>query len=296
MGHMESRVNQQVPPCKAKYSWVTDSEVVPNLLSAQKIVTTPAHPVRFSYIDGEPLLEAPAATTPPSLHPLLSLLLRETLAPRTSALAPRPLLAPLLHLSTITRSLRRSKPSRCKASAAYLPLPAWSSDYLPSNAQTGCTSFITGPIQPFSQKPPFRSENFRNSCASRSLLLHRRRATTRSPGRFHSSFTAPAAFAPFTGNPSTPHLGPRPSPLARASLASVDHHSKPPSLEAQSITWSSGYLPCKAQTGCTSFTTGPIQPISQGTKCKIPGSESDVGRHRRLHSKSLTLIATDSYR
>ncbi|KAL2326041.1 hypothetical protein Fmac_025099 [Flemingia macrophylla] len=28
MGHMESRVNQQGPPCKAKYSWVTDSEVV----------------------------------------------------------------------------------------------------------------------------------------------------------------------------------------------------------------------------------------------------------------------------
>ncbi|MCE3051649.1 hypothetical protein HAX54_050441 [Datura stramonium] len=25
MGHMESRVNQQGPPCKAKYSWVTDS-------------------------------------------------------------------------------------------------------------------------------------------------------------------------------------------------------------------------------------------------------------------------------
>ncbi len=29
MGHVESRVNQQGPPCKAKYSWVTDSEVVP---------------------------------------------------------------------------------------------------------------------------------------------------------------------------------------------------------------------------------------------------------------------------
>ena len=28
-GHVESRVNQQGPPCKAKYSWVTDSEVVP---------------------------------------------------------------------------------------------------------------------------------------------------------------------------------------------------------------------------------------------------------------------------
>ena len=28
MGHVESRVNQQGPPCKAKYSWVTDSEVV----------------------------------------------------------------------------------------------------------------------------------------------------------------------------------------------------------------------------------------------------------------------------
>lgn len=26
MGHVESRVNQQGPPCKAKYSWVTDSE------------------------------------------------------------------------------------------------------------------------------------------------------------------------------------------------------------------------------------------------------------------------------
>ncbi|KAG0447195.1 hypothetical protein HPP92_028428 [Vanilla planifolia] len=29
MGHVESRVNQQGPPCKAKYFWVTDSEVVP---------------------------------------------------------------------------------------------------------------------------------------------------------------------------------------------------------------------------------------------------------------------------
>lgn len=29
MGHVESRVNQQGPPCKAKYSWVTDSEGVP---------------------------------------------------------------------------------------------------------------------------------------------------------------------------------------------------------------------------------------------------------------------------
>jgi len=29
MGHVESRVNQQRPPCKAKYSWVSDSEVVP---------------------------------------------------------------------------------------------------------------------------------------------------------------------------------------------------------------------------------------------------------------------------
>ena len=29
MGHVKSRVNQQGPPCKAKYSWVTDSEVVP---------------------------------------------------------------------------------------------------------------------------------------------------------------------------------------------------------------------------------------------------------------------------
>ncbi len=29
MGHVESRVNQQGPPCQAKYSWVTDSEVVP---------------------------------------------------------------------------------------------------------------------------------------------------------------------------------------------------------------------------------------------------------------------------
>ncbi|KAK7318212.1 hypothetical protein RJT34_02911 [Clitoria ternatea] len=29
MGHVESRVNQQGPPCKAKYSWVTESEVVP---------------------------------------------------------------------------------------------------------------------------------------------------------------------------------------------------------------------------------------------------------------------------
>ncbi|KMT05821.1 hypothetical protein BVRB_7g165950 [Beta vulgaris subsp. vulgaris] len=29
LGHVESRVTQQGPPCKAKYSWVTDSEVVP---------------------------------------------------------------------------------------------------------------------------------------------------------------------------------------------------------------------------------------------------------------------------
>ncbi|KAL4365177.1 hypothetical protein AHAS_Ahas07G0080000 [Arachis hypogaea] len=29
MGHVESGVNQQGPPCKAKYSWVTESEVVP---------------------------------------------------------------------------------------------------------------------------------------------------------------------------------------------------------------------------------------------------------------------------
>ncbi|MBA0743511.1 hypothetical protein Gogos_006178 [Gossypium gossypioides] len=29
MGHVESRVNQQGPPCKAKYSWTTDSKVVP---------------------------------------------------------------------------------------------------------------------------------------------------------------------------------------------------------------------------------------------------------------------------
>ena len=29
MGHVESRVNQHGPPCKAKYSWVTESEVVP---------------------------------------------------------------------------------------------------------------------------------------------------------------------------------------------------------------------------------------------------------------------------
>ncbi|CAN6445167.1 unnamed protein product [Victoria cruziana] len=28
MGHIESHVNQQGPPCKAKYSWVTDSEAV----------------------------------------------------------------------------------------------------------------------------------------------------------------------------------------------------------------------------------------------------------------------------
>ncbi|RDY14318.1 hypothetical protein CR513_00637, partial [Mucuna pruriens] len=32
MGHVESRVNQQGPPCKAKYSWVTDSEVVPETM------------------------------------------------------------------------------------------------------------------------------------------------------------------------------------------------------------------------------------------------------------------------
>ena len=29
MGHVESRVNQRGPPRKAKYSWVTDSEIVP---------------------------------------------------------------------------------------------------------------------------------------------------------------------------------------------------------------------------------------------------------------------------
>jgi len=28
MGHVESRVNLRGPPRKAKYSWVTDSEVV----------------------------------------------------------------------------------------------------------------------------------------------------------------------------------------------------------------------------------------------------------------------------
>ncbi|KAG6730848.1 hypothetical protein I3842_01G100200 [Carya illinoinensis] len=29
MGHVESRVNQQGQPCNVKYSWVTDSEVIP---------------------------------------------------------------------------------------------------------------------------------------------------------------------------------------------------------------------------------------------------------------------------
>lgn len=29
IGHVESRINQQGLPCKAKYSWVADSEVVP---------------------------------------------------------------------------------------------------------------------------------------------------------------------------------------------------------------------------------------------------------------------------
>ncbi len=29
MGHVESHVNQQGHPCKAKYSWVTDNEIVP---------------------------------------------------------------------------------------------------------------------------------------------------------------------------------------------------------------------------------------------------------------------------
>ena len=28
MGHVESRVNQRGPPRKAKYSWMTDSEIV----------------------------------------------------------------------------------------------------------------------------------------------------------------------------------------------------------------------------------------------------------------------------
>ena len=29
MGHVKSRVNQRGPPRKAKYSWMTDSEIVP---------------------------------------------------------------------------------------------------------------------------------------------------------------------------------------------------------------------------------------------------------------------------
>ena len=29
MGHVKSRVNPRGPPRKAKYSWVTDSEIVP---------------------------------------------------------------------------------------------------------------------------------------------------------------------------------------------------------------------------------------------------------------------------
>ena len=29
MGHVESRMNQRGPPRKAKYSWMTDSEIVP---------------------------------------------------------------------------------------------------------------------------------------------------------------------------------------------------------------------------------------------------------------------------
>ncbi|KAM1146098.1 hypothetical protein ACFX2J_037881 [Malus domestica] len=33
MGHVESLVNRQGPPCKAKYFWVTDGEVVPYVLS-----------------------------------------------------------------------------------------------------------------------------------------------------------------------------------------------------------------------------------------------------------------------
>ena len=28
MGHVESRLNQRGPPRKAKYSWMTDSEIV----------------------------------------------------------------------------------------------------------------------------------------------------------------------------------------------------------------------------------------------------------------------------
>lgn len=29
MGHLKSLVNQQGPPCQAKYSWVTDSKEIP---------------------------------------------------------------------------------------------------------------------------------------------------------------------------------------------------------------------------------------------------------------------------
>ncbi|KAK9114488.1 hypothetical protein Syun_021285 [Stephania yunnanensis] len=35
MGHVESRVNQQGSPCKAKYSWMTDSEVVPGEMALE---------------------------------------------------------------------------------------------------------------------------------------------------------------------------------------------------------------------------------------------------------------------
>ncbi|KAH7846458.1 hypothetical protein Vadar_026990 [Vaccinium darrowii] len=42
MGHVESHVNQEGPPCKAKYSWVTDSEVVPYRISGSSLLAVAA--------------------------------------------------------------------------------------------------------------------------------------------------------------------------------------------------------------------------------------------------------------
>ncbi|KAK8934083.1 hypothetical protein KSP40_PGU021929 [Platanthera guangdongensis] len=62
-------------------------------MSAQKTLATPAHHLRFPCIDSLPPLEAHAVAAPPPLHPSMSLLLQETLAPCTSHLAPRPRLS-----------------------------------------------------------------------------------------------------------------------------------------------------------------------------------------------------------
>ncbi|TKY56360.1 hypothetical protein E2542_SST20803 [Spatholobus suberectus] len=48
MGHVESRVNQQGPPCKAKYSWVTDSEVVPVIRARENASSQSSSTRRYS--------------------------------------------------------------------------------------------------------------------------------------------------------------------------------------------------------------------------------------------------------